>query len=62
MVIDNDSVEWRAETQSQRLIGTRAEAQTLDRITDYFLFGYFGLIGIALVARAPAPSTNAAAA
>jgi adenylate cyclase len=51
MVIDNDSEEWRAETQSQRLIGTRAEAQTLDRITDYFLFGYFGLIGIALLAR-----------
>ena len=51
MVIDNDSVEWRAETQSQRLIGTRAEAQTLDRITDYFLFGYFGLIGVALLAR-----------
>ncbi|MEH2495441.1 adenylate cyclase [Bradyrhizobium sp. AZCC 1678] len=51
MVIDNDSEEWRAETQSQRLIGTRAEAQALDRITDYFLFGYFGLIGIALLAR-----------
>ncbi|MEH2520011.1 adenylate cyclase [Bradyrhizobium sp. AZCC 1610] len=51
MVIDNDSVEWRAQTQSQRLIGTRAEAQALDRITDYFLFGYFGLIGVALLAR-----------
>ena len=51
MVIDNDSVEWRAETQSQRQIGTRAEAQALDRITDYSLFGYFGLIGIALLAR-----------
>ncbi|WP_213289085.1 adenylate/guanylate cyclase domain-containing protein [Bradyrhizobium sp. sGM-13] len=51
MVIDNDSAEWRAETQSQRQIGTQAEAQALDRITDYFLFGYFGLIGIALVAR-----------
>ncbi|UPJ48615.1 2Fe-2S iron-sulfur cluster binding domain-containing protein [Bradyrhizobium sp. 200] len=51
MVIDNDSAEWRAETQSERQIGTRAEAQMLDRITDYFLFGYFGLIGIALLAR-----------
>jgi adenylate cyclase len=51
MVIDNDSEEWRAETQSVRQIGTRAEAQALDRITDYFLFGYFGLIGIALLAR-----------
>ena len=52
MVIENDSVEWRAETQSESQIGTRAEARTLDRITDYFLFGYFGLIGIALLARA----------
>jgi adenylate cyclase len=51
MVIDLDSDEWRAETQSVRQIGTRAEAQALDRITDYFLFGYFGLIGIALLAR-----------
>jgi adenylate cyclase len=51
MVINNDSAEWRAETQSERQIGTRAEAQALDRITDCFLFGYFGLIGIALVAR-----------
>ena len=51
MVIDNDSAEWRAETQSESQIGTRAEAQVLDRITDYFLYGYFGLIGIALLAR-----------
>jgi adenylate cyclase len=51
MVIDLDSEEWRAETQSPRQIGTREEAQTLERITDYFLFGYFGLIGIALLAR-----------
>ncbi len=52
MVIDNDSTEWRAETQSESQIGTRAEARALERITDYFLFGYFGLIGIALLARA----------
>jgi len=51
MVMDLDSEEWRAETQSERQIGTRAEAQALERVTDYFLFGYFGLIGIALLAR-----------
>jgi adenylate cyclase len=51
MVIENDSIEWRAETQSESQIGTRAEAQTLERITDYFLYGYFGLIGVALLAR-----------
>ena len=41
----------RGERSRERQIGTRAEAQTLERITDYFLFGYFGLIGIALLAR-----------
>lgn len=51
MVIEADSVEWRAETQSERQIGTREEARTLERITDYFLYGYFGLIGLALLAR-----------
>ena len=51
MVIDLDSVEWRAETQSARQIGTGAEIQALERLTDTFLIGYFGLIGIALLAR-----------
>jgi len=51
MVKELDSDEWRAETQMPRQIGTREEAQTLERITDIFLFGYFGLIGIALLAR-----------
>ena len=36
MVIEADSIEWRAETQSESQIGTRAEAQTLERITDLF--------------------------
>ena len=51
MVIENDSAEWRAQNTSERQFGTRTEAQVLDRVTDYFLFGYFGLIGIALLAR-----------
>jgi adenylate cyclase len=50
-VAANDSIEWRAENLSERQVGTRAEAQVLDRVTNYFLFGYFGLIGIALLAR-----------
>ena len=41
MVIETDSAEWRAETQSERQIGTPAEARTLDRITDYFLYRLF---------------------
>ena len=51
IVIDNDSREWRADNLTERQVGTRAEAQVLDRITDYFLIGYLGLIGIALLAR-----------
>jgi adenylate cyclase len=51
IVIDSDSVEWRAENLTPQQIGTPEEAKVLDRVTDYFLFGYFGLIGIALLAR-----------
>jgi adenylate cyclase len=51
LVIDNDSSEWRAENLSQAQVGTREQAQVLDRLTDYFLIGYLGLIGIALLAR-----------
>ncbi len=51
IVIDSDSVEWRAENLTPNQIGTPEQAQVLDRVTDYFLFGYFGLIGIALLAR-----------
>ena len=51
MVIENDSAEWRAENLTPAQIGTPEQARVLDRVTDYFLFGYFGLIGIALLAR-----------
>ncbi len=51
IVIDSDSVEWRAENLTPGQIGTPEQAQVLDRVTDYFLFGYFGLLGIALLAR-----------
>lgn len=51
MVLENDSAEWRAENLTPAQIGTPEQARVLDRVTDYFLFGYFGLIGIALLAR-----------
>ena len=50
-VIDDDSREWRAENLTQRQVGTREQQAVLDRITDYTLIGYFGLIGIALLAK-----------
>src|SRR5437773_2160149 len=50
-VVDDDSREWRAENLTQRQVGTREQQAVLDRITDYALIGYFGLIGIALLAK-----------
>ena len=50
-VMDSDSLEWRQENLSRRAMGTRDQAQVLDRVTDYFLIGYLGLIGLALLAR-----------
>lgn len=50
-VVESDSVEWRAKNISPREVGTPAEQQMLDRIADYFLIGYLGLVGLALLAR-----------
>jgi adenylate cyclase len=50
-VVDNDSVEWRKENLSRSKVGTRADQQVLDRIIDDLMFGYLGLIGLALLAR-----------
>jgi adenylate cyclase len=50
-VVDNDSVEWRKENLTPQQVGTRAQQQVLDRITDFALIGYLGLVGLALLAR-----------
>jgi adenylate cyclase len=50
-VMDSDSLEWRQENLSQRAMGTRAQAQVLDRVADYFLIGYLGLIGLVLLGK-----------
>src|SRR5437879_3739277 len=49
-VVDNDSREWRAENLT-RQVGTREQQAVLDRITDYALIFYLGLLGIALLAK-----------
>jgi adenylate cyclase len=51
-VMDSDSLEWRQENLTRRAMGTREQGQVLDRVTDYFLIGYLGLVGLALLARA----------
>jgi adenylate cyclase len=50
-VVDNDSVEWRAENLSVSKIGTREQKITIDRAVDYSLIFYLGLIAIAVLAR-----------
>jgi adenylate cyclase len=50
-VVDNDSVEWRAENLSVSKIGTREQKVTIDRAIDYSLMFYLGLIAIAVLAR-----------
>src|SRR5450631_4138868 len=50
-VADSDSAEWRTENLSPRQVGTSAEQAVLDRIEDYFLIGYLGLLGLVLLAK-----------
>src|SRR5437016_8895418 len=50
-VIDDDSREWRAENLTQRQVGTREQQAVLDRISEYALIFYLGLLGITLLAK-----------
>src|SRR3954469_23617929 len=50
-VMDSDSLEWRRDNLTQRQMGTRAQARVLEDVTDYFLIGYLGLIGLVLLAK-----------
>jgi adenylate cyclase len=51
VVADSESAEWRAENLSPSRVGTSAEQEMLERIVDYFLIGYLGLVGLVLLAR-----------
>src|SRR5207237_7155942 len=50
-VLDNDSVEWRAENLAPAKVGTRAGQTVLGDIENYFLIGYLGLLGCVLLAK-----------
>src|SRR5882724_2828217 len=50
-VLDNDSVEWRAENLAPAKVGTQAEQTVLGDIENYFLIGYLGLLGCVLLAK-----------
>ena len=51
IVQEGASAAWQTENLSQRNVGTPAQQQMLERFVDYFLIGYFGLIGLAVAAR-----------
>ncbi|MFT4120471.1 adenylate/guanylate cyclase domain-containing protein [Bradyrhizobium sp.] len=48
---DAEDAQWRANNVTQRQLGTAAEADTLDRISNGLTYGYFGLLGLVLLAR-----------
>jgi adenylate cyclase len=51
VVAESGNAQWKAENLSRQKVGTAAEQGVLDQITDYFLIGYLGLIGLALIGR-----------
>jgi adenylate cyclase len=51
VVAESGNAQWKAENLSRQKVGTPAEQGVLDSITDYFLIGYLGLIGLALIGR-----------
>ena len=49
--VDSDSVEWRAENLAPAKVGTNAQQAVLFDIANYFLVGYFGLLGLVSLAK-----------
>lgn len=51
VALEADDGEWRTHNLTRRQVGTTAEAATLERITGGLTITYFGLLGLALIAR-----------
>jgi adenylate cyclase len=51
VITESSNAEWRAINLSEKKIGTPAEQETLERIIDYSLIVYLGLLGAAVLAR-----------
>jgi adenylate cyclase len=51
VVADSESAQWRRDNLAPSQVGTSAEQQVLERIVDYFLISYLGLIGFVVLAR-----------
>jgi adenylate cyclase len=48
---ESQEAEWRTANLSQDKAGTPEQADALEKIVEYFLIGYLGLLGVVLVAR-----------
>jgi adenylate cyclase len=51
VIAASSASEWRADNLSREQLGSVAEQNVLDSITDYFLIGYLGLLAVVLLAR-----------
>src|SRR5258708_15360707 len=51
VIADSDDADWRINNLSRRQVGTTAQQDVLDNITDRFLIGYLGLVGLVLLAK-----------
>jgi adenylate cyclase len=51
VVEESQEAEWRTVNLSQDKAGTPEQADALEKIMEYFLIGYLGLLGVVLVAR-----------
>jgi adenylate cyclase len=48
---DSEDAAWRATNLAADKVGTAAQSDTLEDISEYFLIGYLGLLGFVLIAR-----------
>ncbi|WP_085969543.1 2Fe-2S iron-sulfur cluster-binding protein, partial [Bradyrhizobium sp. YR681] len=48
---DSDDTDWRKTNYTRQQVGTVAENQVLERISGGLVMGYFGLLGVVLLAR-----------
>src|SRR5581483_3087433 len=51
VIADADDPDWRIRNLGRQQVGTAAEQNTLDSITDNFLHGYLILLGLVVLAR-----------
>src|SRR5258707_2789172 len=51
VIADSDDADWRINNLSRRQVRATAQQDVFDNITDRFLIGYLGLVGLVLLAK-----------